>query len=181
MNPITASSADTLVTFVRSVRFNFCCEIHPYLFVPLSQLLAINPISGQWILMCTSGLYFLLGLMVPSLSMVMLKGLQFFDGSKLIEKTAENRVVKLIKYWGQHSTKVSILTSRPSCPRFCAKHYDIFSEKKIVNVAEVNQLRWLEESGQWIENVNQTHLVLDTRQLQACIRSHLIFYQVGGC
>ena len=30
----------------------------------------------------------------------------------------------------------------------------------MVNVAEVNQWRWLEESGQWHENVNRTHLVL---------------------
>ena len=34
------------------------------------------------------------------------------------------------------------------------------SEEKIVDVAEVNQRRWLEESGQWLENVDQTHLVL---------------------
>ena len=31
---------------------------------------------------------------------------------------------------------------------------------KIINVAEVNQLRWLEESGQWLENVDRTHLFL---------------------
>ena len=35
-----------------------------------------------------------------------------------------------------------------------------FSEEKIVNVAEVNQLHCLEESGQRLENVDQTHLVL---------------------
>ena len=29
-----------------------------------------------------------------------------------------------------------------------------------LNVAEVNQLCWLEESGQWLENVDQTYLVL---------------------
>ena len=32
----------------------------------------------------------------------------------------------------------------------------------MINVAEVNQRRWLEESGQWLENVDQTHLVLDS-------------------
>ena len=30
----------------------------------------------------------------------------------------------------------------------------------MIDVAEVNQRRWLEESGQWIENVDRTHLVL---------------------
>ena len=34
------------------------------------------------------------------------------------------------------------------------------SEEKIVNVAEVNQWRCLEESRKWLENVNRTHLVL---------------------
>ena len=32
----------------------------------------------------------------------------------------------------------------------------------MINVAEVNQWRWLEESGQWLENVYQSHLVLDS-------------------
>ena len=32
--------------------------------------------------------------------------------------------------------------------------------KKYVHVAEVNQQRCLEESGQWLENVDQTHLEL---------------------
>ena len=35
-----------------------------------------------------------------------------------------------------------------------------FSDEKIIYVAEVNQRCWLEESGQWLENVDQTHLVL---------------------
>ena len=29
---------------------------------------------------------------------------------------------------------------------------------KIVDVAEVNQQHWLEESGEWLENVDRTHL-----------------------
>ena len=29
-----------------------------------------------------------------------------------------------------------------------------------LDVAEVNQHRWLEDSGQWLENVDPTHLVL---------------------
>ena len=36
----------------------------------------------------------------------------------------------------------------------------IFPLKKIVNVAEVNQQHCLEESGQWLENVDQTQLVM---------------------
>ena len=30
----------------------------------------------------------------------------------------------------------------------------------MINVAEVNRRRCLEESGQWLENVDQTHLLL---------------------
>ena len=30
----------------------------------------------------------------------------------------------------------------------------------LYGVAEINQRRWLEESGHWLENVDQTHLVL---------------------
>ena len=35
----------------------------------------------------------------------------------------------------------------------------IFSEEKIINVAEVNHWHWLEERVQCLENVDQTHLV----------------------
>ena len=51
-----------------------------------------------------------------------------------------------------HCTEVgSILASHPAFP----KNF----KGKIINVAEVNQRRWLEKSGQWLENVDQTHLV----------------------
>ena len=30
----------------------------------------------------------------------------------------------------------------------------------MIAVAEVNQRRWLEESGEWLENVDPTHLAL---------------------
>ena len=36
----------------------------------------------------------------------------------------------------------------------------ILSVPDIVDVAEVNQQRWLEKSGQWLENADQTFLVL---------------------
>ena len=34
------------------------------------------------------------------------------------------------------------------------------SNPSIPDVAEVNQLCWFEEGGQWLENVDSTHLVL---------------------
>ena len=34
------------------------------------------------------------------------------------------------------------------------------SEEKIIDVDEVNQHRWLKESGLWLENVDRNHLVL---------------------
>ena len=39
------------------------------------------------------------------------------------------------------------------------------SQMKNNNVTEVNQQRWLEESGQWLENVDRTHLVLASGKL----------------
>ena len=44
------------------------------------------------------------------------------------------------------------LGSIPSIPK-------TFSEEKMVDVAEVNQRHCLKESGQWLENLNRTHLV----------------------
>ena len=38
--------------------------------------------------------------------------------------------------------------------------------KKFINVAEINQQRCLEESGQWLENVDQIHLVLASGKLE---------------
>ena len=38
-------------------------------------------------------------------------------------------------------------------------------EQNIVNSAKVNKWRCLEESGQWLENVDQTHLVLASGKL----------------
>ena len=33
--------------------------------------------------------------------------------------------------------------------------------EKVVHVAEVYQRCWLEDSGQWLENVNRNHLILE--------------------
>ena len=57
---------------------------------------------------------------------------------------------------------VSILASGLCCPWYDFQH---FSEEKIIDVAEVNQLHWLEESGQWLENVDRTHLLVTRGKL----------------
>ena len=41
----------------------------------------------------------------------------------------------------------------------------MFSKEKIPNAALVNQQRCFEESGQWLETVDQTHLVMATGEL----------------
>ena len=59
-----------------------------------------------------------------------------------------------------HSTEVAFLhlTPQPGVPKK-------ISEEKNVHVAEVNQRRWLEESGQMLENVVPTQLVLASGKL----------------
>ena len=59
-------------------------------------------------------------------------------------------------------THVSRVAPRPGTQLPWVR-FPVFSQKfiiKIIHFAEVNQQRWLEESGQWLENVHQTHLVL---------------------
>ena len=60
---------------------------------------------------------------------------------------------------------VGIFASRHSCPGFESKHSQIFSEEKIVDFAKGYQRHCLEESGQWLENADQTHLVLASGKL----------------
>ena len=55
---------------------------------------------------------------------------------------------------------VSTIASEHSCHRFDSHHFKNYFRGKNIDFAEVNQLRWLEESGQWLENVDQTHLIL---------------------
>ena len=43
---------------------------------------------------------------------------------------------------------------------FDSQHSQKISEEQIIDVAEFNQRRWLEETGQWLENVDQIHPVL---------------------
>ena len=67
---------------------------------------------------------------------------------------------------GQHGTMVSRLASGPSCPRFDSQHSQKeFQKKIIVNVAEVNQWPCIEESGQWLQNVDQTSVTLASGKL----------------
>ena len=58
-----------------------------------------------------------------------------------------------------HSTEVSILASHQAAPGSIPS----ISRGKIIDVAEAN--KWLEDSGQWPENFNGTHLVLASGKL----------------
>ena len=59
----------------------------------------------------------------------------------------------------------SILASGPRCPWSISSVSKKFTQGKILSVAEVNQLSCLEESGQWLENVDLTHLVVASGKL----------------
>ena len=67
----------------------------------------------------------------------------------------------------ERSTMVSmdLLTDGPSCPGSIPSIHELFSVE-IVDVAEVNQHHCLEESGQWLENVDLTHLALTSGKLE---------------
>ena len=60
---------------------------------------------------------------------------------------------------------VSIVDFGPSCRGFDFQRYQNFFRRKIVDVAEATQRPCLEESGQWLENVDQMHLVLASGDL----------------
>ena len=49
---------------------------------------------------------------------------------------------------------VGILACGPAPPGLFPSVPKIFPEEEIVEIAEVNQRRCLEESGQWLENVD---------------------------
>ena len=68
----------------------------------------------------------------------------------------------------------SIIASCPSCPGFDSQRPKFFSVEKIVDVAEVNQWHCLQESGQWLENVGRTHLVLASGKLVLQATKNLI-------
>ena len=60
---------------------------------------------------------------------------------------------------------LSYLLLEPAAPGSIPSIPEIFSEEKIVNVAEVNLRGSLEENGLWIENVDRTNLVLASGKL----------------
>ena len=58
-----------------------------------------------------------------------------------------------------HGTEVAYLLLTQQ-PRFKSQRSPKKFRGKIIDVVEVNQWPWLEESGPWLENVDQTYLVL---------------------
>ena len=64
---------------------------------------------------------------------------------------------------GQHTPMVTILAFGPSCRGLDSQHSPQKIEKTIVAPTEVNQGCCLEESEQWLETVDQIHLVLASR------------------
>ena len=48
----------------------------------------------------------------------------------------------------------------------------------MISVAKVNQRRWLEESRQWLENVDRTHLALASATKQK-IKKRLLSSEPG--
>ena len=74
-----------------------------------------------------------------------------------LKQTKFNRV--------QHSNVVSIFASEPSCLWINSSFPKNISVEKNAGVAEVNQQLCLKESGQWLESVDQTHLVLASGKL----------------
>ena len=72
-------------------------------------------------------------------------------------KTAATLISMMVG--GLHSTEVAYSPlTRPSSPGFDSQH---FSEEKLSMLLRLNQRCWIEDSGQWLENIDWTHLVLD--------------------
>ena len=55
---------------------------------------------------------------------------------------------------------LAFLLPDPADPGSITSTPEKLPEEKIIHVAEVNLRRCLEKSGQWLENVYQTHLLL---------------------
>ena len=51
--------------------------------------------------------------------------------------------------WGQGSTMVRTIATRPNCPSFDSEHSQKISKGKIYDVTEVNEQQYLEENRQW--------------------------------
>ena len=85
---------------------------------------------------------------------------------KQTEKSTGVQTNKKVNREGSNAQWLAYLLHDPaalgSIPTVTPK---IISEEKIVNVTEVNQWRCLEESGQWLESVAQTYLLLASGKL----------------
>ena len=66
-------------------------------------------------------------------------------------------------FWGGGGGIVQRLQNR--CPRFESQHSRNFLKEKMVDLVEVNQRGCIEESGQWHDNINRTHLVMASGKL----------------
>ena len=96
----------------------------------------------------------------------MVKLLSLYNDTKgtvsVLSRCAENNrwetegasIAQWLAYLGQHTPKVGILASGPSCPGSIPSIPQKNLRGKIVAVAEVNQPRCLEESEKWLENVD---------------------------
>ena len=67
------------------------------------------------------------------------------------------RLIK--KKYGKLGAAIAYLLLDPAAPGSIPSIPQKNSEEKIINAAEVNQWCWLEESGRWLENVDQTYLL----------------------
>ena len=79
------------------------------------------------------------------------------------------RSERIIVGGGLRSTEVAYLLLTQQ-PQVWYPALPKFFWGKIINVAEVYQWPWLEESGQLLENVGQTHLVLTSRYYKKGLR-----------
>ena len=77
-----------------------------------------------------------------------------------LEHSIHYLVTYLLEREGQYSKMVS-----PAAPGLIPGVPEIISVETIVDVAEVKQWCWLKASGQWLVNVDQTHLELASDKL----------------
>ena len=61
---------------------------------------------------------------------------------------------------GQYSTELKILASQLAAPGLIPSIPKKNSEEKLSMLLRLNQWRWLEESGQWLENVALSQIAL---------------------
>ena len=68
-------------------------------------------------------------------------------------------------YQGSIAQWLAYLLADPSAPDLIPSVPKNISDEQIVDVAEINQRLNVRESQQWLENVDQTHLVLASGKL----------------